>query len=106
MKSLSAIVPDMGHKRNIASSAHARFTSKSGHCQRGCHVRFVPKADIGLGLRDGQKWPYNKTDFAFRGYVSIRSTHCARQALASKGSAKYCVSRATLSALNSIMLTV
>jgi hypothetical protein len=43
---------------------------------------------------------------AFRGYVSILSTHCARQALASKGSAKYCVSRATLSPLNSMMLTV
>jgi hypothetical protein len=41
-----------------------------------------------------------------RGYVSIRSTHWARQALASKGSAKYCVSRATLSPLNSMMLTV
>jgi hypothetical protein len=41
-----------------------------------------------------------------RGYVSIRSTHCARQALASKGSAKYWVSRATLPPLNSMMLTV
>ena len=41
-----------------------------------------------------------------KGYVSIRSTHCARQALASKGSPKYCVSRATLSPLNSMMLTV
>ncbi len=36
----------------------------------------------------------------------IRSTHGARHALASKGSAKYCVSRATLSPLNSMMLTV
>ena len=42
----------------------------------------------------------------FRGYLSIRSTHCARQALASKGSPKYWVSRATLSPLNSMMLTV
>jgi hypothetical protein len=41
-----------------------------------------------------------------RGYVSIRSTHWARQALASKGSAKYWVSRETLPPLNSIMLTV
>ncbi len=65
------------------------------------------------------KWPSAITMFALchsrhdppshsvtRGYVSIRSTHCARQALASKGSAKYCVSRATLSPLNSMMLTV
>ena len=44
--------------------------------------------------------------FRYGVYVSIRSTHCARQALASKGSAKYCVSRATLSPLNSMMLTV
>src|SRR5579859_5948950 len=32
----------------------------------------------------------------------IRSTHCAREAGAAKGSAKYWVSRATLSSLNSM----
>ena len=37
---------------------------------------------------------------------AIRSTHWLRQAGASNGSAKYCVSRATLSPLNSMMLTV
>jgi hypothetical protein len=51
--------------------------------QSGCHSR---------GIRTSP-WP-------------IRSTHRARHVLASKGSAKYCVSRATLSPLNSMMLTV
>src|ERR1700733_3057863 len=37
---------------------------------------------------------------------AIRSTHCARHAGATNGSAKYCVSRATLSPRNSMMLTV
>ena len=37
---------------------------------------------------------------------AIRSTHWLRHAGASKGSATYCVSRATLSPLNSMMLTV
>jgi hypothetical protein len=41
-----------------------------------------------------------------RDYMSIRSTHCARDAGATNGSAKYCVSRATLLSLNSMMLTV
>ena len=36
----------------------------------------------------------------------IRSTHWARHAGATNGSAKYCVSRATLLSLNSMMLTV
>jgi len=45
-------------------------------------------------------------DDAICDYVSIRSTHRARHAGASNGSAKYCVSRATLSPLNSMMLTV
>ncbi len=36
----------------------------------------------------------------------IRSTHGARQVLASNECTKYCVSRATLSPLNSMMLTV
>src|SRR4029453_10043611 len=47
-----------------------------------------------------------KLQTGHRGYVAIRSTHCARQVLASKGSAKYCVSPSTLSPLNSMMLTV
>ena|SRR5580658_4809984 len=41
-----------------------------------------------------------------RDYVSIRSTHLARNVGATNGSAKYWVSRATLSPLNSMMLTV
>ena len=41
-----------------------------------------------------------------RDYVSNRSTHWARDEGATNGSAKYCVSRATLSPLNSMMLTV
>jgi hypothetical protein len=45
-------------------------------------------------------------DHAICDYVSIRSTHRARHAGASNGSAKYCISRATLSPLNSMMLTV
>jgi hypothetical protein len=36
----------------------------------------------------------------------IRSTHWARHAGGSNGSAKYCVSRTTLPAWNSMMLTV
>ena len=36
----------------------------------------------------------------------IRSTHRARHVGATNGSAKYCVSRATLPSLNSMMLTV
>src|SRR5215469_18138847 len=40
------------------------------------------------------------------GYVPIRSAHWARNAGATNGSAKYCVSRTTLSPLNSMMLTV
>src|SRR5271155_4141096 len=43
---------------------------------------------------------------ALRGYVGIRSTHFARNSGAGNGSAKYCVSRATLTPLNSMMLTV
>ena len=38
--------------------------------------------------------------------VSISSTHWARHAGAGNGSAKYCVSRATLPSLNSMTLTV
>jgi hypothetical protein len=45
-------------------------------------------------------------DDAICDYVSIRSTHRARHAGASNGSAKYCVSRATWSPVNSMMLTV
>ena len=36
----------------------------------------------------------------------IRSTKCAREGPGSKGSPKYCVSRATLPSRNSMMLTV
>src|SRR5258705_14453 len=36
----------------------------------------------------------------------IRSTHCAREAPGSNGSAKYWVSRATFPSRNSMMLTV
>ena len=41
-----------------------------------------------------------------RDYAPIRSTYGARAGLASNGSAKYCVSRATSSPLNSMILTV
>jgi hypothetical protein len=44
--------------------------------------------------------------FRLRDYVSNRSTHWARDEGATNGSAKYCVSRVTLSPLNSMMLTV
>jgi hypothetical protein len=41
-----------------------------------------------------------------KGAHVIRSTHRARHAGGSNGSAKYCVSRTTLPAWNSMMLTV
>jgi hypothetical protein len=59
----------------------------------------VEQLECSTRLRD---W----SNLCSKGAHVIRSTHRARHAGGSNGSAKYCVSRTTLPAWNSIMLTV
>jgi hypothetical protein len=86
---LQPVLADLALERACADTQHSGRLVTSSVEQLECSTR----------LR-------NWCNLYSKGAHVIRSTHWARQAGGSKGSAKYCVSRATLPPRNSMMLTV